>query len=178
MTGREAFTSSESSEAYSPSPIIELARKVMGGIDLDPSSCEEANKVVKAERFYTMADDGLYQPWAGRTWLNCPGGRGGVPGRWYNKLALELVRGEVPQVTILIFRWDHSSDWWRKLMMFKPSWCLLRDRQCFWGPGGGDSPVHCNGVIYIGDRHANFATEFSLVGDVAGSSGIIACRAR
>ena len=47
----------------------------MGGIDLDPASCAEANKIVQAKQFYSQRDDGLKQPWFGRIWLNPPYGR-------------------------------------------------------------------------------------------------------
>jgi hypothetical protein len=38
-------------ELYMPAPMIELVRDVLGTIDLDPASCEEANKVVQATRY-------------------------------------------------------------------------------------------------------------------------------
>lgn len=56
-----------SDEWYTPSYIIEPIRELLGGIDLDPCSTAEANKTVKAERFFTKDEDGLNHPWAART---------------------------------------------------------------------------------------------------------------
>jgi len=56
-------------EYYTPVEIIEAARRVMGGIDLDPASSENANRIVRATRIFTAQDDGLSQPWNGRVWL-------------------------------------------------------------------------------------------------------------
>lgn len=66
--------SSESNEWYTPPEWIALAREVMGGIDIDPASCEAAQKNVQAKVFYTQEDDGFDRDWHGRLWLNPPYG--------------------------------------------------------------------------------------------------------
>lgn len=67
--------SSESVEHFTPKWLVEIARYVLGGIDLDPASSEFANQVVKAPRIYTAEDNGLLAPrWDGRVFLNPPGG--------------------------------------------------------------------------------------------------------
>lgn len=61
----------------------------MGGIDLDPASCAEANNVVRATRFFTASDNGLDQEWSGRIWLNPPYNKGMLR-RFMLKLVTEL----------------------------------------------------------------------------------------
>lgn len=76
----------DSPEWYTPAPIVEAARKAMGSIDLDPASHEEANRIVKAERFFTEQDNGLLQPWRGNVFVNPPGG---LVGEFWRKLLAE-----------------------------------------------------------------------------------------
>ena len=59
-------------ERYTPAQYIEAARRVLGEIDLDPASCEIAQRTVKAVEYFTAKDDGLEQEWHGRVWLNPP----------------------------------------------------------------------------------------------------------
>ena len=59
-------------EWFTPAEYIEPARKVLGVIDLDPASSKEANKVVKAKRFFDKDDNGLSRKWSGRVWMNPP----------------------------------------------------------------------------------------------------------
>jgi len=59
-------------EAYTPAWLVNVARAVLGGIDLDPASCEEAQQTVQATRWYGLDDDGLERPWRDRVWLNPP----------------------------------------------------------------------------------------------------------
>ena len=59
-------------EWYTPALYIEKARRTLGNIDLDPASCEAAQKTIGACRFYSEADDGLNQRWQGKVWLNPP----------------------------------------------------------------------------------------------------------
>jgi hypothetical protein len=59
-------------EWITPPEIIRLERRVLGGIDLDPLSCVEAQRIVKARRYFTEKDDGLQQKWSGRVHFNPP----------------------------------------------------------------------------------------------------------
>lgn len=104
--------SSESNEHYTPAEIVEAARQALGGIDLDPASCEFANKTVRASRFYSIRSgvSGINAPWTGKVFLNPPGG------------SLRVARDDNAEVakvkTAIGHRWGTKSmavAWWRKL---------------------------------------------------------------
>lgn len=98
--------SCESVEHYTPPGIIEAARAVLGGIDLDPATSVVANTIVKAPRIFTAAEDGLAHSWAGRIFLNPPGGKTQNESnqkRWYFKLANEWSDGRVDAAIFVCF---------------------------------------------------------------------------
>lgn len=74
QSDRIARHSSEHNEHYSPPDVLALARHCLGDFDLDPASCEAANRLVKARSYYSLDNPGQHQPWFGRVWLNPPGG--------------------------------------------------------------------------------------------------------
>lgn len=88
-------------EWYTPKNIIEAARLTMGGIDLDPASCETANETVKTTRFFSRADNGLAQKWQGRVWMNHPFGRDNA--LWIKKLVDEYESGNVTEDCCITF---------------------------------------------------------------------------
>ncbi len=63
-------------EWYTPVPILELARRVLGVIEFDPASDDFGNKRVKAKVFHTREQDGLRQAWPNQMamWINPPAG--------------------------------------------------------------------------------------------------------
>lgn len=63
-------------EHYTPQWLADIAHDVMGGINLDPSSCEEANRTIGADDYFTKEQDGLQQAWGtygARVFINPPG---------------------------------------------------------------------------------------------------------
>jgi hypothetical protein len=94
----KAQHTSKTAEHGSPPHIIEHARRLMGGIDLDPASSEFWNGRVRATRYFDEASDGLVQPWAGRVFLNPPSGASGqmVKAFWI-RLVEHYLSGAVTQ---------------------------------------------------------------------------------
>lgn len=75
-------------EWWTPSPIVEAARYALGSIDLDVASCQEADEIVRAARFFDREIDALSQDWNGRVWMNPPFADG-VVDKFVNKLISE-----------------------------------------------------------------------------------------
>lgn len=110
--------------------------------DLDPCS-PGPEHWVPARQVYTIADDGLAQPWSGLVFMNPPfGGRNGhVP--WLRKF-LDHGNG------IGIVRAYTSSGWWHDWVVCAHAWLFPRGKTKFIRPDGsiGRAPGH--GVVLIG----------------------------
>jgi ParB family chromosome partitioning protein len=167
------LTSSETTEWYTPPVYTDAARALMGGIDLDPASCEAANRWIRAERFYTAADDGLSQPWGGRVWVNPPYGKTGSRSNqdvWAEKLKLEYDAGYVTQA-VLLTKCVPGYAWWERLFRLWPV-CFVEERIEFLRLNGRGEIV-ANGQAkagttfwYVGRDIAAFRDVFAQFGRI------------
>lgn len=168
----QVLTSHTTAEWYTPPVYVDMARKVMGSIDLDPASNDLAQSWVKAGTYYTQAQDGLKRPWFGNVWLNPPYGKmNGKSGPscqdvWSDKLEHEYVEGNVAQA-ILLINSTHGYKWYENLWTRWPV-CLVRDRIRFMKPDGtqGDQAKRGQTFVYFGTNHHRFHEVFQPLGRV------------
>jgi ParB family chromosome partitioning protein len=162
-----------SNEWYTPAKYIEAAREVMGGIDLDPASCEMANRVVQASKYYTQAENGLMHHWYGRVWCNPPYGRakGSRGGKsvshqqaFAEKLQLEYAAGNVEEA-ILLSLGNPNSLWFQPLLEYVV--CFYLGHIDFYRPDGttGDFGFPL-AFVYLGPYEQKFIDIFSQFGAV------------
>lgn len=173
--GVAARHSSKSNEYYTPVEIVEAARTVLGRIDLDPASCEEANQVVKAKRIYTQHDDGLKQIWLGNVFLNPPGGKtedGKSSAKlWWMKLAMHWQLVDVCAAIFIGFSLEQLQTTQVKNDLHTPldfPICYPSRRIAYRKPGGGlgKSPPHSSFICYLGPEKDLFRSTFSRFGKV------------
>lgn len=152
-------------EYYTPTSIIEAARQLMNGIDLDPFSSPQANRSVQARRFYTIADDGFARPWKCRSlFMNHPFGRT-TNARAIEKLCMEVEFGNVRQACVLTYA--ATSERWFRPMMNHPQ-CYLFPRTNYLLPNGAIKAGVTKGsvVTYIGHDLTAFRRIFAPLGAV------------
>jgi len=165
ISQREALTSNESNEWYTPPEYIELARTVMGDIDLDPASHSLPQTWIKARQTFTAKENGLKHQWQGRVWLNPP--YSSRVHHWIDKVIAEYQHGQVSQA-ILLLKPAVGSSWYQTLSAQFPR-CEPHKRIRFINAEGKPqkSPVHGNTFIYLGRDIPHFARVFGTIGNVA-----------
>lgn len=153
----------ESDEWYTPMPIVEMAREVLGEIDLDPASCEFAQSRIRAARFYTKDDDGLAHEWRGRVWMNPPYSNP-LATKFADKLLAEYNAERVTEA-IVIQNCMASSGWFQRLAS-AGTICLPRKRIQFDRRDGRTDHHnnHSQVIFYLGDRGDRFAEVFAKLG--------------
>jgi phage N-6-adenine-methyltransferase len=146
-------------EWYTPARYLELARQVMGGIDIDPASNPTAQETVRAERFYTREDDGLIQPWSGRVWLNPPYSTKLIVA-FVERLLAEVQIGTVSQA-ILLTHANTDTRWFRSAAAGASALGFTTHRIKFIHPQRGEgAAVMGQAFFYFGDRAKQFAHVF------------------
>lgn len=151
-------------EWYTPTEIIEAARRVMGRITLDPASSVIANSIVQADYFYTIQDDGLAQDWTGCVWLNPPYSQPEI-GRFADKVHQEIPR--LDQLCILVNNATETA-WFQRMLEVASSVCLLRSRVKFLDMQlkATGAPLQGQVLIYVGANTDAFYAEFSALGAI------------
>lgn len=154
---------SGNNEWYTPAEYIEAARRVMGGIDLDPASSAIANEVVNAGNFYTAEDNGLEYPWFGCVWMNPPYASELV-GEFADKMAWEYRQGNVTEAIVLINN-ATETRWFRTLIDAASAVAFPSSRVKFWKPDGDlGAPLQGQAIIYLGNAPGVFLSEFRTFG--------------
>ena len=149
-------------EWYTPTKYIEAARLAMGGIDLDPASCEKAQENVKAGSFYTAEDNGLEKRWFGKIWLNPPYSKDLI-GAFAEKVATE----NYDQACVLV---NNATDsrWFHRIAEMASAICFVKGRIKYLDASGtpANTPLQGQAIIYLGDRSNEFKTAFEDIGFV------------
>lgn len=152
-------------EWYTPAVHLQAARAVLGGIDLDPASSPLANETVGADQIFTMADDGLNQPWAGKVWLNPPYSQPAIA-NFAEKLASEWQDGNLESAIALTHNYTDTA-WFHRLATTCSAICFTRGRIGFVNPEGKKAaPTQGQAFFYFGQDVDTFADQFGPIGFV------------
>jgi Protein of unknown function (DUF3102)/DNA N-6-adenine-methyltransferase (Dam) len=149
-------------EWYSPKVFVDAAREVMGGIDLDPASCELANTVVGASRIFTTDDDGLKQSWAGTVFMNPPY-RTELIRQFTSKLITHFKLGDVTAAIVLVNNCT-ETEWFQDFLGCCATICFPSKRIQCWGPENLSSPLQGQAFIYLGTEPRRFVEVFTRFG--------------
>lgn len=161
-----------------PPHIVNMVRKFLGSIDLDPASDAEANKSIGAKRILTAEDNALECRWNcayGNIYLNPPGGRTGNRSNaalFWHKLMWEREYNGFNHAIFLGFNLGilRSAQAPESRSPLDFPLCVPRQRIRFVHPDGRETkaPSHDNVIIYVPGRvnkSARFVNVFTQLGD-------------
>lgn len=146
-------------EWYTPKKYIDMAREVLGRIDIDPASNPFANQVVQATTYYTKEDDGLTKEWQGKMWLNPP----------YSSIIAEFINKTCNSDVEAIVLTNNSTDtkWFAQAANNCDAICFTYGRINFYDDTDKkSSPTNGQAFFYFGDNVNKFNQVFKDIGFV------------
>jgi len=155
------------SEWYTPFSYIEAIHRTMGGIDVDPASTEEANKIIKAKIFYTKKDNGLNKTWRGNVFMNPPYAQPLIVNfckAFVDKFHLR----EIKQGCVLVNN-ATETGWFQELLKKCVGVCFPKSRIRFVDKDmviRDGSPLQGQAILYFGGNTKGFEAEFAKFGTI------------
>src|SRR4030095_7132782 len=153
-------------EWYTPPEYLAMARDVLGEIDLDPASNDQAQKIIRARQHFTKADDGLKQEWHGRVWLNPPYAQP-LLSDVVSKMVAERLAGRVVAAIMLTHNYTDTA-WFQEAASAADAICFTRGRIRFYHHLSGEiaAPTQGQAFSYFGSEIALFNERFRSIGFV------------
>lgn len=152
-------------EWYTPQRYIDSAREVLGEINLDPASNPIAQEKIKADAYYTKADNGLSKEWHGKVWLNPPYAQPDIS-NFVTKMVRERKSGRVSEAVMLTHNYTDTA-WFHEAAGTADAICFTRGRIKFESPEGKTAaPTQGQAFFYFGEGVAAFAEKFKELGFV------------
>lgn len=166
---------------FTPIDIIKRSRAVLGLIDLDPASCEEANQRIVATRIIDKLENGLHADWfmAGApiaVFCNPPGGKLGNQSKtvlfWQRLMELRN-NHHLMHAIFMCFSLEAmqttQKDGHNSVCEFPI--CIPKRRIAFDKPDGtpGAAPSHSNAIVYVPgmiNYKFLFETQFESLGAI------------
>lgn len=147
---------------FTPSEIIDAARRAMGGIDLDAASHWLANRRHKIKKYFTASYSAFEHEWGGRVWLNPPYGDNA---RWWARVLEFVDSGAIEQICILSPVWAFNTNVAKPLIARSAAMVVLSPTPTFWGNSEGKEGTNQpHAIVYVGARKAAFLREMAPFG--------------
>lgn len=154
---------SGNNEWYTPEKYVDMAREVLGHIDLDPASSKIANETVKADRYFTEEENGLNQVWYGKVWMNPPYGTDLI-GQFTEKFADEYIAGNITEGIVLVNNATETA-WFADMIQSASAVVFPRGRIRYYSPQKeSNAPLQGQAFIYFGENTDRFLEVFGVVG--------------
>ncbi|NOQ30214.1 MAG: hypothetical protein GQ570_03730 [Helicobacteraceae bacterium] len=154
-------------EWRTPSRYIESARKVLGKIDVDPASNDDAQNIVLAGTYYSKHGkvDCFTAPWTGRVWLNPPYSKELV-GKFVSEACRQYSMGIVTEAVVLTNNTPDTKWFAGTLALTATAFCFVSPRIQFIPPAGTKRSSNSKGQVfsYLGKDPSKFIAEFKQYG--------------
>jgi len=159
----------DSDSWYTPTVYTEMAREVMGEIDLGPFSSVTAIRRIRAKRFFDTMEDAHRQSWfqdQGRVFMNPPYGRKLVDAAV--DLFLAHWAGECVSQGVVLVNNATETRWFQSLLRGSDAVCFPDRRIAFENDDGKHVSGNTRGqaFFYFGHRESRFREVYSRIGVV------------
>ena len=139
----------ERTDWETPPELFAVLQREFGPFTLDPCAAKGQHTATEVKaaggRYFTLAEDGLSQPWSGVVYLNPPYGR--ELGKWTAKARYEVCREGVERIVgLLPVRSD--TRWWHRDVEGRAYVRLLKGRVRFVGGSTGAPPFPSCVVVW------------------------------
>jgi phage N-6-adenine-methyltransferase len=159
----------DSDSWFTPSLYTDMAREVMGNIDLDPFSSQTANTHIKAKRYFDINSDAFTQQWfqdQGRVFMNPPYGRKIVDAA-IDIFIKNLLNESISQGIVLVNN-ATETRWFHSLLSYADAICFPDRRIAFETDDGKHVSGNTRGQVffYYGQKLGKFKETFGKIGAV------------